>query len=376
MIKLTICKGFLVITDGNGQIYPGWIGDNPPSYPELPEVETVYQRCVSRGYSPERTIDVLLYIFHRQRIIRSGFLADIPLVIGLVGGAGGGKSCGGAAIAIFDYLLAGIPLISNMDVEVTVRYRQASKVFKSESLDKSSVFNIKDLEQMYRNACLFVDEANIEFSEARRSMSNRNLIFSYVLQERRKRMLNVIHTEQSEMWGDDRLRFSTSLFIKTKDAAYNDGLPQPGDLGRKSNWKIYDTAGVINGEVVDDRDPRFVVYKGDFHNTPFWHSYDSYQLQGLEDNSAEKSDIKIKNGEVLGKLKDKYAEGRALVNDIIAKGHTELESSQIWEAIGVTDRSTMTRLGIQLDGLGIPVIKRGKKKIYLFGESKFSDNGG
>lgn len=378
MIKINICKGFLAITDENNQIYPGWVGDGPPDY-DLPEVDDVYQRCMSRNYSPERIIDNLLYIFHRQRIIRSGFLADLPLVLGLIGPAGGGKSCGGVGIAIFDYMLCGIPVISNMDIEVTVRYKQSEKVFRSLPLDKTKVLDIKHLAEMYKQCCLFVDEINIEYSEARRSMSNNNLKFNYVLQERRKRMLSMIHTEQSEMWADDRTRFSTSLYIKCRDAAYNDGLPQPGKLGRKSYWKIYDTSGVYNGDIVGDRDPRFIIAKPDFHNTPFWHAYDTGQLQGLEDeNPEDQDDIRIKDGESLAALKGKYAHAKKIVEEVINLGFKEIEARDLWDLLGIqNDRSMQVKIGNELSGLGIPQrFTTGNRRVYILDNSKFRDNGG
>ncbi len=376
MIKINICKGFLAITDEDGQIYPGWVGDDPPSFPDLPEVEAVYQRCVSRNYHPERIIDTLLYIFHRQRIIRSGFLADMSLVIGLVGAAGGGKSCGGAGIAIFDYLLAGVPVISNMDIEVTVQYKQARKVFRTQQLEKASVMDLKHLQNMYKNCCLLVDECNIEFSEARRAMSNKNLLFNYVIQERRKRSMNVIFTSQHEMWVDDRLRYGTSFFIKASDAAYNSGLPKPGSLGRKSNWKVYDFSGLINGDILDDRDPRFIVYKGEFHNRPFWHSYDTYQIQGLEDESEDKNDIIIRDGVELSINKEKYSYGIELSNKIIGMGIERLPTDDLWKMLDVEgNRREQTRIGMQLSGVGIPTETIGNKKYYIFGDSLFSDNG-
>ncbi len=375
MIKLTICKGFLAITDENGQVYPGWVGDAPPSYPDLPPVDYVYRKCQERGYSPERTIDLMLRIFHRQRIIRGGFMVDIPLVIGLVGGAGAGKSCGGAAIAIFDFLLAGMKLVSNMDITVRVAYKQAEKIFRSEPMERA-MMGVKDLEKMYFNACLFVDEVNMAYGDSRRAMSNRNLTFAYVLQERRKRNLCVIHTEQNEMWGDDRLRFATDLFIKASDAAYANGIPKPGTLGRKSHWKVYDTSGVINGEVVGGDDPRFIALEGDFHNTPFWHSYNTRQLQGLEDDEVD-DDIVIADGAVLSAAKDKYKIGRGIAAQCIERGIDEITTAELWSLLGITgDKSKQTKIGADFKAIGIPVNQVGRTRSYTFGESRFSDNGG
>lgn len=369
MIKINIHKGFLSITDEDGQTFPGWIGDDPPSYPDLPEVKDVYDRCMSRNYSPERIIDTLLYIFHRQRLIRGGFLSKLPLVVGFVGAAGSGKSVSEAAVGAFDYMLTGCPVVSNMDIEVTVRYRAASKTFRSQDLDKLGILDIKHLQNMYMNVAIILDEINIEHAEARRSMTNRNLAISYVLQERRKRGLNLLHSEPNEMWGDDRLRFSTGIYIKCRDGSYPD--PKPEDLGKKTIWKVYDL-GAISGESLDDRDPRFVVGEFDFHSRPWWNCYDSWQIQGLED---EDSDIKIKDTVKLAELKAKYADSRALLNQIVEAGLTEADSAYLWQMLGIEDdRSRQTIVGQQLADLGVKNRLSNGRKIYLFPKSRF--NGG
>lgn len=369
-MKIIIGKGYLVIVDNNGQAYPGWLDDRFINHPDLPEVEDVYQKCLSRNYPPEKIIDVLLYVFHHQHIIRSSFLCEMPLVIGFVGVAGSGKSCGAAAVAIYDYMLSGWPVVSNMNIEVTVRYKEASKVFKTINMDKASVLDIKRLEYFYQRCCLLVDEINIEVAEALRTASNRSLMFSYVLQERRKRMLNIIHTTQDEMWSTNRVRKATNLYIKAKDAAYLQGMPKPGTLGRKSHWRIFDPLGTISGIVYPPDDPRFCIWEGVFHNTPFWHSYDTFQVMGIADQPPEAdTDIKIKDGTILAQLKDKYREAREIINQCRDLGIKKIEASQLWQMFGITDHAKQSLLGRHFSILGVPKTRFNLKTAYEFNSS-------
>jgi len=380
MIKLNIAKGFLIITDENGQIYPGWLGDDAPNYPQLPEPAFVYQKCVDRGLSPERIIDIMLYIFHRQRFIRGGFLFDKDLIIGLVGPRGAGKSCGGAAIAIWDFLLLGIPVFSNMDINILVRYKQASKLFSSISLDKTSLLDIRDQTRMYRNCLIFVDEANIELAESQRTMGNRALWFSYALQQTRKRHLSLIHTEQSEYHVTERLRWQTNLFVSCKDAAYQNGLPKPGEMGRKSFWKVHDISGIINGQIYTD--DRVVVQEGNFHMTPFWHSFDTDQIQSGETELPDfkkRSDISINQGDGLKALKEEYADGVAIMNEYCAKGEErQIWCDKLWENLGITDdEGEQARIGGQLKLLRVTKHKStGDRRFYVFPPLSDLDNNG
>jgi hypothetical protein len=347
MIEISIAKGYLIIRDEKGQIYPGWVGDHPPFYPELPEVDDVYQKCLTRNIPGDHIIDILLKMFHRQRIIRSGYLEELNLVLGLVGGRGAGKSCGAAGIGIYDFLLCGMPLISNMDIQVRVRYKTVAKIFKSQNLSLVNLVNVKDQSNMYRDCCLVVDEVNLEMGDARRSMANKNLNFSFALQQLRKRKLHIIHTAQSEMHCDERVRFQTSMYISCKDAAYNDGLPQPGSLGRKAHWKLYDTSGVVNGEITDDK--RMVIKEWDFHNTPFWNSYNSWEIQtGDDDACPEASDIVIKDTPELAALKTENRTAQQIVDYISGLGIKKVYKDTIWDSLGITDTSTRTSVGMRL----------------------------
>lgn len=353
MIKLNIAKGYLLITDENNQIYPGWLGETPPpDYPWLQEPSAVYQKCLDRGDSPERIIDVMLGIFHQQRFL-PGFLAGRELVVGMVGPRGGGKSCGGSAIAIYDFMLAGVPVFSNMDIAVTVRYKEASKLFKTRPLDTSSLLDIRDQTQMYRNCLIFVDEANMTTGDSQRTMSNKALWFSYVLQQSRKRHMSLIHTEQSEYFVPERLRFQTNLYISCKDAAYGDGKPKWGSLGRKSEWKVHDYSGVVTGQHYDG----IPIYEDFFHNTPFWHSFNTDQLQTDETEMPDfkkRSDISIQPGDKLKALMVEFADGTAILDTYCKKGEwVRVWKDKLWETLGISDdKGRQDSIGKQLVSLG------------------------
>ncbi len=222
--------------------------------------------------------------------------------------------------------------------------------------------------------------------DALRAMSYENLMFSYLMQQLRKRHLNLIYTVQSEMWGDDRLRWQTSLFIKCSDAAYFGGMPKPGELGRKSRWTIYDLSGVIRGDTGSfydrSKDPltAATVFKGDFHNTPFWHSYDTEQLQVGHDYESPDTggDISIKDTESLATLKEKYAEAQAVIDQVMEYDLGEVPCSNIWQILGIeNDRSLQTKVGSQLQQLGVTKFYGpGNKNYYRFPpKSGFSNNG-
>lgn len=356
-----------------GQPFAGWL-DERPLNGHLPPIDYVYNQCQSRGYSPERTIDILLSIYHKQRMIRGGFLEDVPLVMGFIGPAGAGKSCGAAGVAIYDYLLAGMGVVSNMMISVTVKYRGASKTFESTDLDKIGVMNYRDITKMYRNVVLFMDEFNLEFGDVRTSMSKVNRAIAAMLQERRKRNVNILYTVQDESWVDKRVAFATDMMITCKDAAYDVGFPKKGQLGRKSHWRLHDMSGRITGEPMIDEDgdrrkTRYVLpyFEGEFNNRPFWNCYDSWLLQGLESDDPEQDPINICDTEALRRKKDRYKVGRELAADLISRGVMQIRLSDLWEAIGA-DISMKTTIGRDFKAIGIKKEGNRAESYYVISE--------
>lgn len=203
------------------------------------------------------------------------------IITGLVGPRGSGKSVGAVRLAIIDYFLTGIKNVwSNMDIGFTLERDGVKKEFHSQPIHK---LDLIELDRVYDKGLLVVDEVNMEIAEARRSSSKGSLAFSYILQQLRKRELDIIWTAQSEMDCDSRLRRQTDVFLKCSDKSLES--PRCG-MGELSDYICYDYAGLINKDLPDAH------FNGVFKNTviwnkPWWNAYSTYQLQGIANEVAE-----------------------------------------------------------------------------------------
>jgi len=178
-----------------------------------------------------------------------------------------------------DFLIPGYKVLSNMSIKWGIKVGDYVVGYASQELDKAALLSF-DIES---NCCVVIDEVNIEFSEARRSMTNRNLIFNKILQQLRKRKLNVVYTVQHEMWIDNRLRGQTDVFIKCRDKCLQDGgWFLPYDYGEQINWCVYDMRGIYGHGSYDDT--QIPLLDGvTFFGKKWWHSFNTDQLQGDEE---------------------------------------------------------------------------------------------
>ena len=214
------------------------------------------------------------------------------IIIGLIGPRGGGKSVGGARLTILDYMLAGYNVWSNMEIGVNVQMNSHTKELRSKSLNK---LELGELDAVYNNGLLFVDEVNAYIADARRSMSEESLAFSYILQQIRKRKLNIIWTAQSEAHCDERLRWQTDIYIVCNDVSVT---KRNCGIGELSSWKAYDVHGLVTGQL--NKNP--VFYQGVIWNKPWWNSFSTWKLQGADeiDNKLEET-----ANEIAEKVKEK-----------------------------------------------------------------------
>jgi hypothetical protein len=155
--------------------------------------------------------------------------------------------------------------------------------YLTHDLDKADMFKLA-----MGSGMMFIDEINMELSEARRSMTNRNLNFNKVIQQLRKKELNLIYTVQHEMWVDDRLRYQTDIFIKCQDVVLKPGgMSLPFDFGTMCEWTIFDMSGHLGkGSYYETQQP-FGTLK--FYGKHWWHAYDTKERQGLEEEVYGKS---------------------------------------------------------------------------------------
>lgn len=235
-------------------------------------------------------------------------LRNQSIIIGLIGPRGGGKSVGGARLTILDYMLKGYEVWSNMEIGLNLRLNGNSRGIMSKPLNK---LELSELDTVYSNGLLFVDEVNAYIADARRAMSEESLAFSYILQEIRKRKLNIIWTAQSEAHCDERLRWQTDIYIVCNDVSVT---KRNCGIGELSMWKAYDAHGLVTGQL--NKNPIF--YEGIIWNKPWWNSFDTWKLQGTEEidntleNTADKIEEKVREK---GKIGIQYIYGKYGIYD-------------------------------------------------------------
>ena len=93
--------------------------------------------------------------------------------------------------------------------------------------------------------------------------------------------------------------------------------------------------------------------------TPFWHSFDTEQIQSgeteLPDFKKHTSDIEISESQGLTALKEKYADGTAIIDHYSKKGEwVQIWCDELWNIMGISeDSGEQTRIGEQLTALGV-----------------------
>lgn len=361
MQTFEINRGYFTIWDGKTKYDYHVLADH--NYDGIPEPEVIYEYAKRKGLNQEQIIDLLLSFCHRDRIFKFGYLADLSLVVGFVGPRGSGKSCGAAGYAIVDYMLAGKTVWSNMLIEFKVKYKDCEKIFRSEPLDKASLMDINDFENKYADGLIMIDELNIEIGDARRSMSNQMLWFDFMLQEVRKRKMNICYQLQAEEWAGSRSRWQTDIYVGCIDYAFLNGKPKKENIGRFSRWKLYDMSGIITGEIkfadgFHKKVQHFNQIK--FWNTPFWNAYDTTQMQVYQ--KFDPSKVKRENGgyevdkDAFEALTSRYLsnpEVPAVLLEMVNRYANEsMLRSDIYKVLSIEDHREISETGELLRKLG------------------------
>ncbi len=254
----------------------------------LEPIEEFYQVAVNRGWPGEKIIEVILWHYHRWRYFRVGYLANRELTLGFIGHRGSGKSVAAAAVAIVDFMLNGYKVWSNMPIEVVAAYGRAWKRFKAEPLDKLDMLR-KD--ETFQRGVVVLDEVNVSLGDATMYMSKTNRELSNFTQQMRKRGISILWTAQNYNTVDNRLKFQTDFCIWCEDCF----IRYPGVAryaGELSHWSVMDVSG-MSGTISLDEEMRTkylmekIVWTGTFHSRPWWHSYNTFEIQGKEPYSMK-----------------------------------------------------------------------------------------
>lgn len=196
-------------------------------------------------------------------------LRNRSLVIGFVGPRGSGKSVGAARTVLLDYLIRGRDVWSNMEVKAYLP--QYDRIVQTKPLDK---LGLLELDQVFSDGAIYIDEINL-LTDSRRSQSNNNMNFSYIVQQIRKRDLDVIYSAQDPMTYDNRLRAQTDLFVSCTDLSLLN--PKVG-MGQWSHWKVTDFSGMVQKP---DNNNYAVIYAGNEYNRAWWNSYSTFEIQDV-----------------------------------------------------------------------------------------------
>ncbi len=220
-------------------------------------------------------------LFRRQHLNRD-------VIVGFKGDRGDGKTTGAAAVDIMDYMIAGEPCWSNLNV--TASFVISDKTAQCYGFDKGGLANFQSLpldknrflamDEEYHDGAFFIDEINLWLADARRSMSNQNLFSDDVGQQLRKLKSAIIFTCISEMFVDSRLRDMVDIFVETRDLALSpEGLEAKWQPGRQFQWTIYPISRKLTGERYASSHQTLSAV---FHGKPFWGAFDTLKRQKRE----------------------------------------------------------------------------------------------
>lgn len=372
------------IKKGHFKVYDGKTAylyhvDEDHNYAKLLNPDVWYWYALRIGLSESETIDLLLRMEHVRRILKVKWLRQLPLCVALIGPRGSGKSVGAAQIVVIDGLLAGRRVVSNMPIQIKVRYRDIEKVFETEDLDAVMMLDVNEFNENYQDCMIVVDETNVYLADAQRSTSNQALFFSYILQQMRKRKLDFIFTTQSEAFQTSRVRFQTDLYIKCRDLAMVPKMgeafinPDPDELGHKSEWTLYDMSGVIVGDILQGHDYR--TNQIDWYakklvwNTPFWGCYSSELLQRREKiklNNASQSTNYTYDEDYVAELARRYNAPAQMLQRLAGQNIKRMQKAELWQSLGIGDDHSMkVKIGRILKQLGCESLNRGKGNEYI-----------
>lgn len=316
------------------------------------DIELAYIECMRQGFSEDKLIQQLIDNYLPVKYFKAGDYERTDMVIGLCGHRGSGKTVGAVGIGLFDYLLRGKDVWSNVPIEVKVCYRNASRVYASKDVEQ---VDLLDLDGGYKGGMVLADECNLRFASAYKVMSNPNQDFAGMVQQIRKRHMSIVWTAQSFMSVDKNLRWQTDFMVGCRDQHLSGRDKVMGD---KSEWKVYDIGGLtgeysLEYELSHPYITQFEVWQGDHYNHPLWWAYDSYTLQGgnyIAEYRANKGKKLTVNDELVQQTENQIDN---YILQLITAGVKRFWARELWESQGIaTDGAAQQMWGRVLAAAG------------------------
>lgn len=243
-----------------------------------PEVQSLSERQKILNEIPGKELG---YLIKTRKNIKK------DLIMGFIGERGGGKSGSAAVEAIVDFGMEGIPIFSNMKISCDIEI--SDETARKYGLSHGGVARYRSLpldlprllrfDEIFRGSLIFIDEINIEVSEARRSQTNTNLFSNRLAQELRHLEAGMLFTCISEMAIDNRIRDIVDSFTKSEETAYYEENIRVGKpIGVDFKWSTYLMNRCFNGHTYAEthRPEKDVI----FHFKPWRGIYDDKEFQG------------------------------------------------------------------------------------------------
>lgn len=315
-------------------------------------------------------------LFRRQHINRK-------LKIGFIGLPGEGKSTSAALTALFDGMLQGEKCWSNMQVKCTFnvsdemagkfRLKGGTTTFEAETLDKKKLLR---MDPEYSNGWTLLDEINMEFGEARRSMSTTNLFFNRADQQYRHLDLGLLYTVIHEMWIDPRIRNLTDIFVRCEDPALSpEGLNSRKPLGETVKWTIYPMTRLFNGHsyMQNENMPLETWY---IKTRQFWgiHEYKKRIAEGDYQYNTKIKDLLEREGEIEESpvVKQEKADWGWLYDEILQMHIAEIydiKAKELWARLRLEEKGiSPVSVGKQLSKMGVSRKYDGFQVHYLISD--------
>jgi len=289
--------------------------------------------------------------FNVRALIRR-FHLNRDWIIGFIGERGSGKSIGGANVSIRDFMMNDEPCWSNMRMKLSVDVSdewanrfgiaQGGRVlYEAEKLEKQEFLR---LDSRYEGGCIFLDEPNIEYGEARRSNTNTNLATDTAVQELRKLQCGLVYAVINEMYVDVRIRENTDIFISCKDVALNpQNLNAKMKQGHVFEWYLFPMTARFAGNGNTFKDTHKPVGPVQITMRDMWGSIDTYERQLRDGKYSEMKQLMpvemIENPEAV-KEKDRWSWLYKKIEEFYAKHakdgeFIEINSNDFRREIGV-----------------------------------------
>lgn len=226
-------------------------------------------------------------------------------VCGAIGDRGGGKSAFSAVWALINFMFDDKKVWSNMTIRYGVKISDEMAreftggllktggmvVYESLPLDKDILLT---LDETYHDGCLVIEEINVQYSNARKFMTNTNVNFNELCQQLRKFKTSLVYNVIDEMFIDVQLRSLTDFFVKTYDTAFEiTAMESRKATGQDFSWKIYPMSSYLAGEENKYVRTKKPLPPAVFHFTPWRGLFDTtkHQEKGIYSQSKSSKEI-------------------------------------------------------------------------------------